>query len=136
VVSRRPQIPGICSSRHPRSLYSRGFLYDGLATWRGEGVSIPIVRPIERFICQDCRVDSRFLDSVYCVLDLRCQFVPQLEWEVAISCCQGRHKCIFECLDCPLCSVDTVIVWFHQLHSAFLVGEKLFDDFCCLTGCP
>ncbi len=46
VVRRRPQIPGICSSRCPRARYRRGFVDDGFATRRCEGVSILIVRPI------------------------------------------------------------------------------------------
>ena len=62
VVSQKPQIPGICSLRCPRSLHSWGCVYDGLATWRGKGVPFQIVRPIERFIRQCCRVDLQVLE--------------------------------------------------------------------------
>ena len=74
VVSQRPQIPGVCASRRPRSTYSQCFVDDDLATWRGKGVKIPIVRPIEGFVRQYCWVDSgsrsKFNASCTCGVNL------------------------------------------------------------------
>jgi hypothetical protein len=46
--------------------------------------------------------------------------VPQLKWKLRVCGAQAADEMIFECLNCPFGSIDSMIVWFYELDVALL----------------
>ena len=40
---------------------------------------------------------------------------PNMHWKLSICACQSCNKVTFPCFDGPLCCIDTMNVWGHQL---------------------
>jgi hypothetical protein len=54
-------------------------------------------------------------------LNLWCQSILQLEWEVAVCCSQSCNESILASLDCTLGRVDAMVVGLHQLQLAIIL---------------
>ncbi len=73
------------------------------------------------------------MKEIYAILNLGCEFVPQLYGELAIGCTKGTDEAILEGLDSLLGCVDSVVVWFNQLKCYLLRGEVSLDCLGCLV---
>jgi hypothetical protein len=60
-------------------------------------------------------------------LNLQRDFVPQLQWEFAISCGKSSNEGILEGLNSSLSSIHSIVVWFNKLKLALLLSEECFD---------
>ena len=58
--------------------------------------------------------------------------MPKVDGERGVSAGQDGDEVPFERLDCTFRRIHTVVVRFHQLELAFVLGEKLFDMLCRL----
>ena len=73
------------------------------------------------------------MKEIYAILNLGCEFIPQLDGELAICCTKGTDESILEGLDSSLGCVDSVVVWFNQLKCYLLWGEVRLDCLGCLV---
>ena len=55
-------------------------------------------------------------------LNLGCEIIPQLQWEVDIGGGKGCYKRILKCLDGPFRRIDSVVVWLNKLQFALVFG--------------
>ncbi len=85
-----------------------------------QGVTIPIVRPLECFVRWYVRVDPGSLKEVGGVLHLWCKLVPQLDQKVNVHCAQVANEMIFEHLDGVFSCVDLMVAWLNELKMALL----------------
>jgi hypothetical protein len=61
------------------------------------GIWILIVRAIKYSIRRFCVINVGCLQHVERIDYLWREFIPKLQWEVSIGCCQCSNECIFEC---------------------------------------
>ena len=132
MVLRRAEVPTVDTPRCPRASRVSVFIDDCFAPQGGKGIPVPVIRSIHGFICRHSGVDPGFAHQVETRLDLRCEFVPQLDGKVHVCCGQGRNECILKCLDGPFGHVHTMIVWFEELQVAIILRKESLDVFCGL----
>ncbi len=115
-----PKVPSVNSSLCPWSVSLAILVDNGLAPKWDQGVSVPIVWPVQHFICQLRWINTQGVQEIEGILNLWCQSIPQLEWKVAVCCSQCCNKSIFESLDHALSSVYAMVVGLHQLQLAII----------------
>jgi hypothetical protein len=97
-----------------------------------ERETIPIVWPLECFVCQFVRVDSGSLEEVDGVLHLWHKLIPHLDQEVNVYCAEGTNEMILEHLDGAFSHIDAMVARLDKLETALLWGKVEFYCLCCL----
>jgi len=79
-TTRRPLVMPMIRGYH-------NLIYHCFATEWCKGVPVPIVWAIQYFLRGFCGIDPGCPHEVDAVLHLRCESVPQLEWEIRVRGC-------------------------------------------------
>ncbi len=64
---------------------------------------------------------------------LQSESVPQLEWELAISCGKRADKVVLKGLYCPFCCINTMVMGFYLHLFAIVLDEKFLYGLICLV---